>query len=72
MIVGETYDVEAVVLPTSASQGVTWSSSDTDIATVNALTGVVTAVDEGTATITATSSSDPAKSDTCAVTVTAP
>lgn len=71
MIVGETYDVEAVVLPTSAPQGVTWASSDTAIATVNALTGVVTAVDEGTATITAASSSDPMKSDTCAVTVTA-
>lgn len=69
MDVGDTYDVEAVVLPTSAPQGVTWSSSDVLIATVNAATGLVTALDTGTATITATSASDPTKTDTCAVTV---
>lgn len=68
---GETYDIEAVVLPTSADQRVTWTTSDAETATVNALTGVVTAVAAGSATITATSSSDPMKSDTCAVTVTA-
>lgn len=33
---------------------VTWSSSDTNVATVNATTGVVTPVDAGTCTITAT------------------
>ncbi|MBV7482526.1 phage tail tube protein [Bordetella sp. BOR01] len=69
--VGQTYDVEAVALPTSASQAITWSSSDTEVATVNAVTGVVIAVDAGTATITATSSADPTKTDTCALTVTA-
>lgn len=67
--VGQTYDVEAVVLPTSASQSVTWASDDVLIASVNAATGLVTAVDVGTATITATSSADPTKNDACAVTV---
>jgi len=70
LTVGQTSDVEAVVLPTNAPQGVTWASDDTAVATVNALTGVVTAVGDGTATITATSTSDPTKSDTCDVTVT--
>ena len=70
LTVGQTSDVEAVVLPTSAPQGVTWASDDTEVATVNALTGVVTAVGDGTATITATSTSDPSKSDSCDVTVT--
>src|SRR5690606_24014326 len=69
---GETYDIEAVVLPVGAPSGVTWSSSDTDTATVNAVTGLVTAVAAGTATITATSAADALKTGTCAVTVTAP
>ncbi|HEX8361212.1 MAG TPA: dockerin type I domain-containing protein [Longimicrobium sp.] len=38
------------------SDGVTWSSSDSTVATVDANTGVVTAVARGVATITATSS----------------
>ncbi|MFV0411143.1 MAG: Ig-like domain-containing protein [Paracoccus sp. (in: a-proteobacteria)] len=71
MNVGDTYDVEAVVLPTDAPQGLTWDSSDTDIATVNELTGVVTAVSAGTATITAKSTKDATKTGTCAVTVSA-
>ena len=45
--------------------GVTWTSSDTTIATVDA-TGKVTATDKtGTVTITATSKADPAKKGTC-------
>ncbi|MBB6635747.1 Ig-like domain-containing protein [Cohnella thailandensis] len=44
----------ATVAPADATnQAVAWSSSDADVATVSA-TGEVTAVDEGTATITAT------------------
>jgi uncharacterized protein YjdB len=69
MNVGDTYDVEAVALPTDAPQGLTWDSSDTDIATVNELTGVVTAVSAGTATITATSTKNATKTGSCAVTV---
>jgi hypothetical protein len=37
------------------ADGITWSSSNTAVATVNASTGVVTGVAEGTTTITATS-----------------
>lgn len=50
------------------SQTVSWSSSNTSVATVSAL-GVVTAVATGTATITATSQLDSSKSGTCTVTV---
>ncbi|MBQ6921255.1 MAG: S8 family serine peptidase [Bacilli bacterium] len=50
------------------SQIVTWSSSNTSVATVSAL-GVVTAVATGTATITATSQLDSSKSGSCTVTV---
>ena len=38
-----------------ATAGVTWTSSNTSVATVNSTTGVVTGVNAGTATITATS-----------------
>ena len=49
--------------------GVTWTSSDTTIATVDA-TGKVTATDKvGTVTITATSKADPAKKGTCTIKV---
>lgn len=51
--------------------GVTWTSSDETIATVDA-TGKVTATDKvGTVTITATSVVDPTKNGTCTVTVSA-
>lgn len=51
------------------SQAVTWTSSNTSVATVSAL-GVVTAKATGNATITATSQADGTKSGTCTVTVT--
>lgn len=50
------------------SQAVTWSSSNTNIATVNS-SGVVTAKATGNTTITATSQQDGTKSGTCSVTV---
>lgn len=66
------YDLVAVVLPTNAHQGVTWSSSNAAKATVNKYTGLVTAMDStGTATITATSTADGAKSSSCTVTLSA-
>ena len=47
---------------------VTWSSDDTDVATVSD-NGLVTAVGKGTANITATSAKDPSVSASCVVTV---
>lgn len=66
---GATVQLTVTIQPTSADQSVTWTSSDTGKATVDA-TGLVTGVAAGSATITATSSSDGTKSDTCTVTVT--
>lgn len=48
---------------------VTWSSSNTSVATVNASTGVVTAVAAGSATITATANDGGGTTATCSVTV---
>jgi hypothetical protein len=67
---GATRQLTAAITPTGAAQGVIWSSSDTDKATVSQ-TGLVTAVAAGTATITATSTADSTKKGECAVTVTA-
>ena len=70
LTVGSTEALTATVSPAEADQTVTWSSSDTSIATVDN-TGKVTAVGEGTATITATSNADSTKFATCTVTVSA-
>ena len=63
---------ETVALTASVSDGssITWLSSNTSVATVSK--GVVTAVSEGTATITASATTNGRKiSKTCVVTVTA-
>ena len=66
LAVGEEQPFTATVLPDNAeNKTVTWSSSDTKIATVSDA-GLVKAVAEGSATITATADG---KSATCAVTV---
>jgi uncharacterized protein YjdB len=66
-----TQQLTATVAPANATnQTVTWSSSDTSVATV-ATDGLVTAVGCGTATITATTQ-DGNETATCTVTVTIP
>ena len=55
--------------PTTA---VTWTSSNTYIATVSSTGGVVTSVSGGDATITAKLTADPTKSASCTVTVAEP
>ena len=68
LIPGETETLKATVEPDDATdKTVTWSSSNERVATV--VDGVVTAVSEGTAVITATAGD---KSATCQVTVSKP
>lgn len=59
------------VTPSTADNTVRWSTSDANVATVSK-SGLVTAVGQGTATITAASNLDNTKSATCAITVNAP
>ena len=66
---GATVQLTGTVTPPEASQIVMWGSSQPSIATVTN-TGLVTAVSDGTATITASSSADPTKTATSVVTVT--
>jgi uncharacterized protein YjdB len=68
--VGNVTNLDAAISPAAAVQSVTWSSATPATATVNSA-GRVTGVAAGTVTITATSVSDPTKTDTCVVTVTA-
>ena len=65
--VGKTLDLVATVTG-NANVAVTWKSSDTAKATVDA-NGKVTGVAEGTVTITATSQADTTKEATCNITV---
>ena len=67
---GATETLSATVSPADATnKSVQFTSSDETIATVTPVQGKVTAVKAGTATITATTSTD--KTATCEVTVTA-
>ena len=65
MVEGEFFNLVATVLPKDAEyDGVTWASSNASVASVNS--GTVTAIKEGTATITASAGG---KSATCTVKV---
>ena len=67
--VGQTRTLTATVTPDNATdKTVTWTSSDKNVATVDKDNGTVTAVGEGTATITATAANG--KKGACKVTVT--
>ena len=66
---GSTVQLTATVLPEGASnKSVTWRSNNTSVATVSE-TGLVTAVANGTATITATTADGTRLSASCTVTV---
>ncbi|HIT93848.1 MAG TPA: Ig domain-containing protein, partial [Candidatus Faecivivens stercoripullorum] len=70
LVEGASETLTATVQPTDATnKGVTWSSNNTAVATVE--NGKVTAVKEGVATITVTTT-DGGKTATCAVTVNKP
>ena len=70
MEVGEKALLAATVTPSDATiKTVTWSSSNTAVATVNASTGEVTAIAEGNAVITATSNADEKITGSCKITV---
>ncbi len=62
---GQEWKLKYFVSPSNANPAVTWKSSNTSVASVE--DGVITAVSEGTATITATG--DGGKTATCEVTV---
>ena len=67
---GATGQLTATVSPSNAlEKGVTWSSSNTSVATVNQ-NGLVTAVAGGTCTITCTAKDGSGKTATCEVSVT--
>ena len=68
MLIGETLQLTATVLPENVTNGdVTWSTSDEAIATVE--NGLVTAVAPGNVTITATTADGTELTATCAITV---
>ncbi|MCM1055919.1 MAG: Ig-like domain-containing protein [Bacteroides sp.] len=72
LVKGDTAALTATVAPETATDStVVWSSSDTDVVTVDE-EGTVTAIGAGTATVTAASKSTPAVKAICEVAVTVP
>lgn len=64
------YDATVEICPTNATcSDVRWTSSNTNVATVNETTGYIHAVGKGTATIRATAQDGSGKTDSIAVTV---
>ena len=69
---GETATLSATVLPSNAeNQSISWSSSDTSVATVSS-DGTVTAVANGTTTITASAVDGSGKNGSCSVVIEIP
>ena len=69
--VGEWYAAGVITCPSNATNWrVTWSSSDTTVATVNASSGYIYGQGVGTATITARAADGSGRSDSLTVTVT--
>ena len=71
LYIADTTQLSATVSPSGASQAVSWSSSNTGVATVDGF-GVVTGVATGTVTITARSATHNNIYDTHEITVTRP
>ena len=67
----ETLQLEAAISPSDAFQEVSWSSSDTNVATVST-SGIVTPKGVGEATITATTTDGSNLTATCTITVLPP
>jgi uncharacterized protein YjdB len=70
LAVGDTESLIPTILPISATQQVTWKSSNPKIATV--ADGQITALAKGTATITATANDGSGKTASCKVSVVIP
>lgn len=71
LLIGDTEQLEATVVPTNATdQSVTWKSSNTSVATVDA-DGLVTCIKDGSTTITVTTN-DGGYGATCSVKVLVP
>lgn len=67
MLVGDTLQLSAIILPSNATdKTVTWSSSDAGAASVDA-NGLVTALEQGDATITAVANGNPNLKATCVI-----
>lgn len=69
--VGTTLQLQATVQPPGAPQGVTWSVGDTHVASVNS-SGLVSGLNPGPVTVTATSVANPAYSATLQLNCTCP
>jgi uncharacterized protein YjdB len=72
LVTGTTGTLTVIYNPTTTTQqGVSWSSSNPAVATVDSSTGLITAAAVGTATITAASTANSSKTASCVVSVTA-
>ncbi len=70
IIIGNNITVQATVLPANAiDTSVSYSSANTNIATVDAITGVITSVNVGMTTISATANDGSGISDTISISV---
>ncbi len=71
VVIGNSVALSATITPSTAAQSVTWSSSNTAVATVSSA-GIVTGVSAGQVVITATSVATPGVTGTVTIEVTVP